>query len=59
MDTFIMERNEYRAFTNKIDSMAAQGIMVPHLVEHDKELDTFTVKLLDSDMDSKFLQEKV
>jgi len=59
MDKVILERNEYKAFVNKVDNMAAQGIMVPHMVNHDRELDVFEITLLDSDMDTTFLQEQV
>ena len=41
-----INRDQYREFTDNVSKLTALGHELPHMVEHEKEGDMFTVELL-------------
>ncbi len=41
-----IDRDMYREFTEKVSKLEVLGHELPHMVEHEKEEDMFTVELL-------------
>ena len=41
-----IDRDMYREFTEKVSKLEVLGHELPHIVEHEKEEDMFTVELL-------------
>ena len=40
-----LSRDDYRTFTQKVQVLESKGYDLPHMVEHDKNGDTFTVTI--------------
>lgn len=57
-ETFILERDDYRDFTNRVMILQSRKEEAPYLVEHDFVLDTFEVTLLDNRYTLKAIMEK-
>lgn len=57
-ETFILNRDDYRDFTNMVMILKSRGEEAPYLVEHDYIQDTFEVTLLDKRYTLKNVMEK-
>ena len=57
-ETFILERDDYRDFTNRVMILQSRKEEAPYLVENDFVLDTFEVTLLDKRYKLKTIMEK-
>lgn len=57
-ETFILERDDYRDFTNRVMILQSRNEEAPYLVEHDFVLDTFEVTLLDNRYTLQTIMEK-
>ena len=40
-----LSRDDYRTFTQKVQVLESKGYDLPHMVEHNKNGDTFTVTI--------------
>ena len=57
-ETFILERDDYRDFTNRVMILQSRNEEAPYIVEHDYILDTFEVTLLDNRYTLQTIMEK-
>lgn len=57
-ETFILNRDDYRDFNNRVMILQSRNEEAPFLVEHDFVLDTFEVTLLDNRYTLQSIMEK-
>ena len=57
-ETFILDRDDYRDFTNRVMVLQSRKEEAPYIVEHDYIQDTFEVTLLDNRYTLQKIMEK-
>jgi len=58
-NTFILNRDEYRDFSSKVEDLSDINVTVPFLVEHDFVGDTFQVTLLEEEQSLSYIMGEV
>lgn len=55
LNTFVLNRDDYRDFSSKVDELSEVNITVPFLVDHNFVADTYQVTLLEEEQNFAFI----